>query len=163
MRILGIDPGTSCGWAIWTEEAGIIAAGTWDLSPRRHEGGGMRFVRLRRHLEELLSSGKLLIAYEEVRRHLGTDAAHIYGGIVATVQSCCEESGRPYMAIPVATVKKVATGAGNAKKEAMVEAATDRWPHVLDQVKDSEKNDAADACWIALSAALELGFIPAGS
>lgn len=47
MRILGIDPGTSCGWAI-LDDGGRVASGVWDLSPKRFEGGGMRYIRFER-------------------------------------------------------------------------------------------------------------------
>lgn len=149
MRLLAIDPGTNCGWAIRHHD-GSCQSGTWSLKGGRHEGGGMRFVRLRGYLEELHARTPIeRVAYEEVRRHLGTDAAHIYGGVIATLTAFCE--GRdpkiPYEGIPVATIKKCATGKGNADKEAMLAAARRRWP---DQQIDSY--DQADALWIAEAA-----------
>lgn len=147
MRILAIDPGTRCGWAVW-EDGTIVAAGTWDLGARRHEGGGMRFLRLARYLEEALC-GVGAVAYEEVRRHLGVDAAHIYGGIVATLSSACEARGVPYTGVPVATVKKLATGKGNADKARMIAAANARWGIEL---RPEDENEA-DARWIAETAA----------
>ena len=53
--------------------------------------------------------------FEHVRRHAGTDAAHVYGGLLATLTSWCELRGIPYAAIPVGTIKKHATGKGNGK------------------------------------------------
>ena len=53
MRILAIDPGTSCGWAIW-DGGDVVHAGTWDLSSRRFEGGGMRYVHFERFFREAL-------------------------------------------------------------------------------------------------------------
>src|SRR5687767_6031736 len=88
--ILGIDPGTHCGWALRHGE-GRVDSGVWNLAPKRFEGGGMRWVRLRTHLRELLGASRpAILAYEEVRRHAGTTAAHIYGGIVAVIQEECE-------------------------------------------------------------------------
>lgn len=113
----------------------------------------MRFLRLRRHLVELLDLERpSLVAFEEVRRHLGTDAAHVYGGIVAVVSEECERRTVPYLGIPVATVKRTATGKGNADKAAMVEAANRRWGLALAGADENE----ADARWIAEAAALEL-------
>jgi Holliday junction resolvasome RuvABC endonuclease subunit len=151
MFIIGIDPGTHCGWAV-AKGGRIMQSGTWDLSPRRHEGGGMRFLRMRRYLLELLASCGPggAVAYEEVRRHLGTDAAHVYGGIIAQVTSICEEQGVPYRGIPVGTVKKFATGLGNAKKDQMMAAARALGVDVKD---DNE----ADAVFIALALHRELG------
>lgn len=145
VTFIGIDPGTQCGWAVLSAGGERIASGNWNLAPRRHEGGGMRFVRLERYLAELLDTygEQAQVGYEEVRRHLGTDAAHIYGGIVATLTRVCEARSVPYMGVPVGTVKKRATGKGNAVKVAMMEAAQARWGWPV--ATDNE----ADALWIA--------------
>ncbi len=142
-RILALDLGTKCGWARGDGRQGRVDHGTWDLAPqkqRRFEGGGMKWVRLRRFLDEV-GDGVTLVVIEEVRRHLGVDAAHAYGGALAVVTEWCEARGVPYQAVPVATIKKHATTKGNAKKDAMMAAATARgWTFADD-------NDA-DAQWI---------------
>lgn len=130
MKILAIDPGTKCGWCLMSSSSistGIIS-GVWDLRGGRYEGGGMRFLRLKNFLKKFESDGVEVLVYEEVRRHLGTDSAHIYGGIVAVIQSFCEEHYIPYEGIPVGTIKKHATGKGNANKGEMIQAAKDKWP-----------------------------------
>ena len=38
------------------------------------------------------------IYFEEVRRHAGTDAAHIYGGLLATLTAWCEQHASPIRA-----------------------------------------------------------------
>lgn len=143
-RFIGIDPGSNCGWAVLDESGAWVASGTWGLTGGRFDGAGMRFVRLDSHVRELLSSGgETVLGFEEVRRHMGTDAAHIYGGIVATVMRVCEELHVPYAGTPVGTVKRQATGRGNAGKDEMVETAEARWG-----VKVTDDNEA-DALWIA--------------
>lgn len=152
--IIGIDPGTSCGWAVLTAAGERVASGVWDLSSRRHEGGGMRYVRARRYLVELLAAFQpQALAYEEVRRHRGISAAHVYGGIVATVAAVCEEAALPYMAIPVGTVKKTATGKGNAIKGEMIAAACRRWAPAEPFTSDDE----CDALWIAETWRVDVG------
>lgn len=147
---IGIDPGTTCGWCVLRPDGSRIASGTWDLRPRRHEGGGMRYVRLERYLSELLDAHPdAILGYEEVRRHAGTDAAHVYGGIVGIITAVCERRTVPYSGVPVGTVKRTATGKGNADKAAMVASATARWGEVAD---DNE----ADACWVAAALAAGL-------
>ena len=146
--IIGIDPGTSCGWAVLSaKDRRILFSGVWDLKARRHEGGGMRFARLNKYLNELFDAvGKgevQALFYEEVRRHVGVDAAHVYGGIIAVLSSYCEEAKVPYAGIPVATIKKHATGKGNAKKDAMVAAACERWG-----LREAAE-DEADAIFVA--------------
>lgn len=138
VRVLGLDLGTRCGWAL--AEAGVVVSGCWDLRPRRFEGGGMRLLRLRRYLEDLAPER---VWFEEVRRHAGTDAAHVYGGLMGMVTAWCEERGVPYAGIPVQAVKRRATGKGNAGKAEMVEAARVAF-HRADLVSEDE----ADALWV---------------
>lgn len=102
----------------------------------------MRFVRLSHYLEAFRQVDELY--YEEVNHHAGTAAAHIYGGIVAVIQAFCEERSIPYSGIPVGTVKKYATGKGNANKAAMVRAA-----RALGI--DTDNDNEADAIFVALA------------
>jgi crossover junction endodeoxyribonuclease RuvC len=151
VTIIGFDPGTKCGYAVKIGET--ITSGVFNLSPRRHEGGGMRFLRLRREISTMFNACPPdAVAYEEVRRHLGTDAAHIYGGIVAIISSECEARKIPYVGIPVGTVKKLATGKGNADKPAMMAAAAARWPDAT-MADDNE----ADARFVMLALESQLG------
>jgi Holliday junction resolvasome RuvABC endonuclease subunit len=140
MRVLAIDPGTLCGWALADDGRILLSSsGVVDLKPNRHEGGGMRFVRLDRWLSVI---GPDLIVYEEVASHKGVAAAHVYGGIIATVQAWCETRKVPYTGVPVGTVKRHATGKGNSNKNAMVAAAVQKWGSQI------QSHDHADALWI---------------
>lgn len=149
MTILGIDPGTRCGWAL-IRDGRHVASGVWNLRAMRHEGGGMKFLRLRRYLEEALQ-GVDAVAYEEVRRHLGVDAAHVYGGIVGQIGAVCEERAVPYRGVHWGTAKKHATGKGNADKAAMVAA----FCAVVG--RDPEDDNEADALFVALVLHGEVG------
>ena len=60
--------------------------------------------------------------FEEVRRHAGVDAAHAYGGFMAHLTAWCEHHQIPYQGVPVGTIKKHATGKGNASKDQMIGA-----------------------------------------
>ena len=146
MKYVGIDPGSKAGWAVLDGTGYRVGSGTWDCRVRRGEGAGFRFIRLRGHLVELLDSlsNDCTLAYEEVRRHMGVDAAHVYGAIVGHLQELCEVRGVPYTRIPVGTVKKHATGKGNADKTAMLLAAATRWGSW--PIADDNE---ADALWIA--------------
>ena len=79
------------------------------------------------HLTEVkqVAGGLDAIFFEEVHRHLGVDAAHAYGGFLAHVTAWCEHHQIPYEGVPVGTIKRHATGKGNANKEAMVAAMQD--------------------------------------
>ncbi|POR47077.1 hypothetical protein B0G62_12070 [Paraburkholderia eburnea] len=121
--ILALDLGTTTGWALRRCDGGITS-GTQHFRPQRFEGGGMRFLRFRRWLSELHGSAEDIHAvyFEEVRRHAGVDAAHAYGGFLATLSAWCEHHRIPYQGVPVGTIKKHATGKGNAGKEAVIAA-----------------------------------------
>lgn len=119
--ILSIDLGTQMGWACWNNN--IIVSGSISFKNDRFSGGGMRYLRFKKWLNELQSTDPITEVYfEEVRRHIGTDAAHAYGGFLATLTSWCEENKIPYQGIPVGTIKKHATNKGNANKQAMIDA-----------------------------------------
>lgn len=120
MATLALDLGTTTGYA-FSAANGCVISGTWDLRPKKFEGGGFRFIKFETYLLALHSQTPIDVLYfEAVRRHIGTDAAHIYGGLLATLQKFCDSRGIPYEGVPVQTIKKAWTGKGNAKKGAMI-------------------------------------------
>ena len=149
---VGIDPGMSCGWAVLDAEGERVASGAWPLKGGRYDGAGMYLVRLERHLGELLGLVEpTALAFEEVRRHAGTEAGHVYGAITGTIMRCCEHLGVSHCGAPVGTVKKHATGKGNASKDEMKATAQERFG-----AGGSDDNEA-DALWIA--SALHAGLL----
>ncbi|KKN70699.1 hypothetical protein LCGC14_0428540 [marine sediment metagenome] len=144
MAILALDLGTKTGWAI--KSTGKAVSGVQDFKPRRFDGGGMRFLRFQRWLDEISQdpepSARITEVYfEEVRAHRGTDAAHVYGGLMAMLTAWCEMHSVPYEGIPVGTIKRHATGRGNCDKQAMIDALKAKGREVQD---DNE----ADALWL---------------
>lgn len=121
--LLCLDLGTSTGWAL-LNEYGSIASGTAQFKPRRFEGGGMRYLRFKRWLTETKNvSGQIdAVYFEEVRRHVGVDAAHAYGGFLAHLTAWCEHHAIPYEGVPVGTIKRFIAGKGNADKDAVIAA-----------------------------------------
>ena len=111
--MLALDLGTTTGWALRAHD-GLITSGTVSFRPSRYDGGGMRYLRFRGWLDRLASDAGVFAAiyFEEVRRHIGTDAAHLYGGFLATLTAWCEEHEVPYEGVPVGTIKRFATGKG---------------------------------------------------
>lgn len=140
--ILALDLGTTTGWALMGRD-GSIVSGTESFKPHRFEGGGMRFLRFKHWLTELkqTSNGLDAVYFEEVRRHLGVDAAHAYGGFMAHLTAWCEHHQIPYQGIPVGTIKKHATGKGNASKYEMIAAM---------KVRDHSPSDDNEADALAL-------------
>lgn len=121
--MLALDLGTTTGWALRSADR-TVASGTLSFRPSRYDGGGMRFVRFRSWLDQIdQDAGQLTeIYFEEVRRHSGTDAAHLYGGFLATLTAWCEQRGVAYQGVPVGTIKRHATGKGNAGKDEVMAA-----------------------------------------
>ena len=106
---------------------GLHHGGTEYFKPQRFEGGGMRYLRFRRWLTEMKATvegaqGLGVVYFEEVRRHMGVDAAHVYGDLLATLTAWCEHHQIPYQGVPVGTIKKFATGRGNAGTDEMIAA-----------------------------------------
>jgi len=143
--VLALDLGTTTGWALRGQD-GCITSGTISFKPTRFEGGGMRFLRFRGWLAEIagLSGGVARIVFEEVRAHAGTDAAHIYGGFLAHLSAWCEERDVAYQGVPVGTIKRFATGKGNANKAAMIAAVEARGFRPAD---DNEADAIALLLW----------------
>lgn len=119
--VLALDLGTTTVWALRLSDD-TIASGTMAFRPGRYEGGGMRYLRFRSWLDELLHQAQQLSAiyFEEVRRHAGTDAAHIHGGFLAHLTAWCEHRSLPYQGVPVGIIKRHVTGKGNAGKDAVI-------------------------------------------
>jgi Holliday junction resolvasome RuvABC endonuclease subunit len=103
----------------------MISHGYITFKPGRYEGGGMRYLRFKNWLTEIKNQlGQVdAVYFEEVRRHAGTDAAHVYGGFLAVLTAWCEHHRIAYQGVPVGTIKKHATGKGNAGKDEMIAAA----------------------------------------
>lgn len=143
--ILALDLGSHTGWALHQLD-GTITSGTEHFKPQRFEGGGMRFLRFKRWLNELLTVGQHINAvyFEEVRRHAGVDAAHVYGGFMGHLTAWCEQHNIPYQGVPVGTIKKHATGKGNAGKDEMIATARARG-HI--PVDDNEADALALLYW----------------
>jgi len=143
--ILALDLGTTTGWALVSRD-GDITSGTENFKPHRFEGGGMRFLRFKRWLTEIKNCAEGIdqVVFEEVRRHAGVDAAHAYGGFMGQLTAWCEHHSIPYQGVPVGTIKKHATGKGNASKDDMIAAAR---AHGHAPVDDNEADALALLRW----------------
>lgn len=151
MKILAVDPGTHCGWCLGDTETQDLYVGELNLQPRRHEGGGMRYLKFRNWLSDIIHDRETvpdLVVYEEVARHKGTAAAHIYGGLVASLAELCERCEVPYYAIPVGTWKKAVTGKGNASKTVVGAHVRRRYPRLSSNMTTDNITDAV-GIWYA--------------
>ncbi len=149
MNILALDPATHCGWALY-HNGNLTASGTWDLSIRRDESGGMRLVRLRGKLMEVMQ-GIDLVVFESARnagpRMQG--ALVVQSELQGVIKLFCECEHRQYRGYSPTEIKRFATGKGNAKKPDMIEAAKRLWP--MENVVSDDQADALCLLSLALS------------
>lgn len=126
LNTLALDPATHCGFA-----HSKSVSGTWDLSVRRDESGGMRLVRLRAKLGKIQASMGVDLLVYEAARHAGPKmqgALVVQSELQGVIKLWCEENLIQYRGYSPSEIKKHATGKGNAKKDAMLTAAKLRWP-----------------------------------
>jgi hypothetical protein len=146
--ILALDLATKTGWADSDGESGVV-----DFSVRRGESAGMRFRKFRSWLCRMLDDGPGygLVAYEQAH-HRGGAPTEVGVGLVTRVQEECAVRDVDYTSYNTTAIKKHALGKGRGGKQAMVEAAKQRWPNV--QIVDDNQ---ADALWLLDLAIQEYG------
>ena len=137
LRFLALDIATHCGWAINRDVYGV-----WDLSPKRDESAGMRLIRFRSKMAEIIRSEAInCVVYERPGgRHIG--AVIVQSELQGQVKVVCEDHRIPYRAYSSQEIKKYATGKGNVGKPAMIAAAKEKLGY-------TGKNDnEADSLWL---------------
>ena len=139
--ILALDLGTTAGYALGGDEfpprSGII-----DCSLGDNERQGARFLRFYQRIQAIVSErGITSVYYERVDFAKTTRAAHIYGGFWAYLCGFAAYKDLPLVGINVGTLKKYATGKGNADKDLMMSCAQLRgWR--------PEDHNESDALWV---------------
>lgn len=160
LPVLALDLATATGWAMIDRE-GRLASGVQKFELKRGESKGMRFLRFRKWLREMLELGQLgkeysdtepgLIAYEQAH-HRGGAATELAVGLVTDVLAEAAGAGLEHMPIHTGALKKWATGKGNAGKPAMIAKAEELFPKI-DIIDDNH----ADALLLLSFGAEEVG------
>lgn len=134
MNILALDLGTTTGYCC------EHVYGTQVFDVKRGESPGMRFLRLRKWLDEIVQlAGPIdLIVYEQAH-HRGGAATACCVGMVSHVLSFAADKEIDVMPVHTATLKKWATGSGRAGKPEMIAAAKAKG-------YDPDDDNDADAC-----------------
>ena len=149
--ILGLDLGTKCGWCIILD-SGLSRSGVLNMTPKKNDKPGSRYALFLAFLQGL-ETKPAEVYFESVMRHEGVRAAHVYGGFKAILEMWCYGRNIRCVGLGVGTIKKHATGKGNASKSMMVAAANKRLGRKV--IDDNE----ADAFWIADLGAGDLTFL----
>jgi Holliday junction resolvasome RuvABC endonuclease subunit len=84
------------------------------------------------------------VFFERVYRHKGAEAAHVYGAFMYVLAMVCEELKIRCVGLNVGTIKKFATGKGNASKKDMINFAKSCGYNLID-------DNAADSLAILLT------------
>lgn len=116
--ILALDCATRTGWALWSDGK-IIESGTQDFTKQRGDSNGMLFLNFRIWLTRMLLRNITLVVYEQAH-HRGGAATEICVNLTGRVQEMCSELKIEYTAVHSNTLKKWATGCGNADKGEMM-------------------------------------------
>lgn len=117
MKILALDIATNTGWKTGT------TSGVWNLKPNRGESEGMRVVRFKSKVKELIAlEGITVVAYERPAG-LHKSSIMVASEMVGVLKDLCIEKGIQLACYSAAEIKKHATGKGNANKEEMIRSA----------------------------------------
>jgi hypothetical protein len=149
IHVLGLDLGTQTGWG-WLRDGKRYDSGVWNCKPPKGKPG-IRLTRFHSYLlgaiERVrykldLTEGQLLVAYEASSFQRGP-AREVWWGLYAMLRYVCDPREIPCVGIPVATIKRRATGSGRASKVEMIKEAIGGFG-----VLDPDHNEA-DALWCA--------------
>lgn len=141
--IIAIDIGSKCGYC--TKIDNNLIYGCLDTSKYIH---GQRYYEFYQLLNTLKSKNinneSIEIVYEHVNRHLGTIAAHVYGGFLAILLLFAYENNYKVYPLSVQQIKKYISDNNRASKQEVIDS-------VNNKLKINIKNDnIADAIAIYL-------------
>ena len=153
--VLALDLATATGWAL-RDQSSTITGGVQTFPLRRGESPGMRWLRFRRWLREVLELGEMKgrgVVACELPLAGGRGARMGIGRELSTiVEEEAAAQGIETTGIYPSSLKKWATGKGNAPKGAMLEAARRRYPDL-----DITDDNHADALLVLAWALEEIG------
>jgi hypothetical protein len=148
LPILALDLATKTGWAM-IDRTGALASGTQEFKLKRGESKGMRFLRFRKWLREMLALGEIgqsfsqeapgVVVYEQAH-HRGGAATELAVGLVTDTLAEAARAGVEHMPVHTGALKKWATGKGNTGKPGMIARAIELFPSI--EIIDDNHADA---------------------
>ena len=150
INILALDQATKCGIAFQTIGMEHPVVELWDLTKKTKESDGMKWLRFEGRILEMVKKHRIqVIAYElPSGMHMG---AKIHSAkLIAIIERAAAELGIEYVEHSSSSIKKFATGNGNAKKHMMVAAAQERLGYT------GNDDNEADALWMLMCTKAQL-------
>jgi len=148
LPVLALDLATKTGWAL-LDRNGNFTSGVQEFDLRRGESKGMRFLRFRKWLKEILALGEIgeqfskespgLVVFEQPHFR-GGFATELLVGFSTSVLAEAALFGLEHLAVHTGSLKKFATGKGNSGKEEMIAKAKEFYPDV--EIIDDNHADA---------------------
>lgn len=120
-----MDQATLTGWAVIGEFGTVESSGTVSLADKKRTGEsrGMRYVRLRKFLEETLTQWGIGLIVHEQTLMRGGAATEIANGLKGVILMVAADRGVDVTCVHTTELKKFATGNGKADKGEMIKAA----------------------------------------
>ena len=129
-RLLALDLGMSCGWAVFGPTGEREISGTWKLGKDKTRG---RYGELLLRLQTAVDMNCIgAIAYEHVHHHTGIDASHVYGGWLAVLDMLTH--GTRVGLIPITT----------SEIHAVAKVSRARSPKIAGQTRPEKRKAAAE-------------------
>lgn len=117
MKILALDIATHTGWKTET------SSGVWNLKPNRGESEGMRVVRFKSKVREMINLENITLVSYERPAGMHKSSIMVASEMVGVLKDLCIEMGVELACYSASEIKRFATGKGNAKKDAMIDSA----------------------------------------
>ena len=130
MNILALDVATKTGFCDEND------SGVWDFKLKRDESSGMRLVKFGQNVRWQIEHSEInLVVFERTAgRH--QNAIIVQSELHGVLKHICEDMNVDYRAYSASEIKKFATGKGNAKKDAMIQACIDNYG--IEPIDDNE-------------------------
>ena len=141
MRILALDMGNTTGWSHSKHTGGI-----WRVKRRGEKlGERQRRERLRQMLTHVWEDHRLgidIIHYEKTYHHRKGTQITSQGRLEQYVRGWAQDHKIPHVGHTAHSIKRFATGNGQASKATMLALAHQTWPELI------INSDHADARWL---------------
>ncbi len=149
MTTLSLDTGTDTGWAI--RIGSVIHSGTQNFQhDAKRESPGMRFLRFSKWLRGMIKEHDVVQVIYEQPHQRGGAATTVGVGLATHLMSVCAELEVEHVAVHSGTLKKFATGKGNANKDEMYQALLRDQRDPLRARTMIPDDNEVDAIWLLL-------------